>query len=414
MVKKSTTKSPVIIDTNVLLTDPYILNKFSNREILMPVAILKELDTFKKGASLINKNSRTVIRLFEKIRKTPVEQRNVTFMSASEYNIKNPVDDIIIEIAKNRGAKIISNDINVRVSATCENIDAEDYKPHKNLERHSPQLYKGHTLLRKNPFSRPENLRKTPNHYFVYDDDKNNKKICKFVNGTLNLIKYQRIQHIEGIAPLNIYQQMAMDALMSPEIEVVSLIGNAGTGKTLLALACGIQQCKSSSNPKYLSVSVGRAIVPIGRDIGALPGDLEDKIKPYLSPVYDNLEVLAEVNGDPYDQTYSNDLFDSHILSIQAFSFMRGRSINKKYLIIDEAQNLTHHEIKTIVTRAGKGTKIVFVGDPQQIDIPELNSENNGLTYLTEAFTGQKCFATVTLEKVERSGLADLAVKILK
>ena len=164
----------------------------------------------------------------------------------------------------------------------------------------------------------------------------------------------------------------------------------------------------------YNSISVGRAIVPLGRDIGTLPGDAEDKIKPYLSPVYDNLEVLAKANGDAFDQEYTDLLFEKNILDIQAFAFMRGRSISNKFLIIDEAQNLTLHEAKTILTRVGKGTKIVFVGDPDQIDIPELNVETNGLTYITQAFVGQSCFATVTLEKVERSGLADLAVKILK
>jgi PhoH-like ATPase len=201
---------------------------------------------------------------------------------------------------------------------------------------------------------------------------------------------------------------------LDKELSLVSLVGGAGTGKTLLALACGISQCRSSHSPVYNSISVGRAIVPLGRDMGALPGDVEDKIRPYLSPLYDNLEVLAEANGDPYDQSYSNNLFNSGLLSIQAFAFMRGRSINKRFIIIDEAQNLTLHEAKTILTRAGKGTKIVLVGDPDQIDVPDLNSENNGLSYITQSFVGQPCFATVTLDKVERSDLADLAVRILK
>jgi PhoH-like ATPase len=412
---ESKPKPPVIIDTSVLLTDPYILNNITDRKILVPIAILKELDLVKKGVSLKNRNARESIRILEKQRKLEKHKRQVDFMSTDQYPKDLSVDDVIVHIAKVTGAKIISNDINLRVNATCFGIEAEDYKPNKYLEKTvTSNQCKGYTFLRKNPFGRAKNLRKTPNHYFVYKD-KNRNKICKFNNkNDLVSINYSKIDLVETISALNVYQQMAMDALLDKELSLVSLVGGAGTGKTLLALACGISQCRSSHSPVYNSISVGRAIVPLGRDMGALPGDVEDKIRPYLSPLYDNLEVLAEANGDPYDQSYSNNLFNSGLLSIQAFAFMRGRSINKRFIIIDEAQNLTLHEAKTILTRAGKGTKIVLVGDPDQIDVPDLNSENNGLSYITQSFVGQPCFATVTLDKVERSDLADLAVRILK
>ena len=413
----------LVVDTNVLLTNPNFLKKQPDCIIIIPVAVIKELDKFKGDPFQKGMNAREASRILEKYRTLPEEECPVKFISKKEYDSTLPTDDVLIEVAKKYDARVVSNDLNVRITAACEGVDAEEYKDSYRYKVKPLKECKGFTTLRKNPFSKKTKLsNKNPNHYYLYKEkgEKKFKVYKKTKKDQVELVSHKSYKNVEGISAKSHFQQMAMDALMDPSIQLVTLIGSAGTGKTLLSLACGIHQCRFKSNddfvPRYNSVSVGRAIIPLGKDMGALPGEIEDKLRPFLSPIYDNLDVLAEHKGDKFNQNYTAKLMDSEdkLVEIQALAFLRGRSLCKKFLIIDEAQNLSIHEAKTILTRAGEGTKIVLLGDPNQIDNSQLDMYNNGLTFVTEKFMGQKCFSTVTLEKVERSSLAELAVKVLE
>jgi len=406
MVKK------ILFDTNVILEDPRVFLKHKDQEILVPVAIIKELDRKKTGFGLLHRNSREATRILEKIRTKEIRDVKVRFIPKSEYDDTQAVDDILIQVANDHNAMLISNDLNVRVGAHCEGVETKAFRLREASKK--DKEYKGFSFMKKEPQGKDvKSYRSKPNHYFVYKDRNKPEKyrIYRRKNNVLTLVKNDVYKNIEGITALNFYQKMAMDALLDPEISLVSLIGQAGTGKTLLALASAINLMKKGN---YESISVGRSIIPVGKDLGALPGDADEKTRPYLAPIFDNLDVLAHANGDTFNTGYTKEMMEEELISIQPLSLIRGRTLNKKIFIIDEAQNLTLHEAKTLITRAGVGSKIILLGDPHQIDCPGLDRYNNGLSFVTNAFSGQKCASQVTLEKVERSELAELAVRLLK
>lgn len=398
----------VIIDTNVLLEDPRILIKLKHSKILVPVSIIKELDKHKVGFGLKHRNSREASRILERIRTSEITEHNVQFIGRSEYT-SEITDESIIEIAKKYNAKIITNDLNVRVQATCDNIKSEPYKVR--LINENDKDYKGYSFLPQKITSKSiSRFKSKPNHYFI-EESSGKHKVYKSKNGELVPIINSNYKNVSGINALNVYQKMAMDAILDKRISLVCLHGSAGTGKTLIALACALSLIERGD---FESVSIGRTIVSVGKDIGTLPGDAEEKVRPYLTPIFDNLEVISRAKNEHNHTDFIKELEEKKIITIQPTALMRGRTLRNNLFIIDEAQNLTIHEAKTLITRAGENSKIILLGDTNQIDLPDLDKNSNGLDFVTNAFIGQECFSNITLEKVERSKLAELAIKLLK
>ncbi len=438
-------KKLFVLDTNVLLHDHTCLTRFEENDVVIPIVVLEELDKFKKGSDSINFQAREVIReldgmsgeqLFDNgVELTPEGGRLFIEISEPRSDLvqhaftQNKPDHRIIALADQlRGkypdhlVRIISKDINLRMKAKSLGIQAEDYENDKVLNVEA--LYTGHTLLEgfdssvisrfyedpgsvpcaEVPFEEPP----ITNQYFILKNG-SSSALTRYdeESDTIERVYKRKAYSIE---PRNAEQIFTLDALMRPDIPLVTITGKAGTGKTLLALAAALEQRK-----KYTQIFLARPIVPLGnKDIGYLPGDIESKLDPYMQPLWDNLSVIRHrfPHGSP-DSTRITEMLDSDKLHIAPLAFIRGRSLEKIFFIVDEAQNLTPHEIKTIITRAGEGSKIVFTGDIFQIDTPYLDAHSNGLTYLVDRMKGQKLFAHTTLVKGERSALAELASNLL-
>ena len=442
MAKK---KKIFILDTNVLLHDYKSLYNFQENDIIIPIVVLEELDKFKKGNNLINFHAREFTRELDKLSGDQLftdgislgKKRGKLFIETgkefskivSESFPEKTPDHRILAIAdfirkKNpeKNVALITKDINLRMKAKSLGIQAQDYETDKvaNID----DLYKGITTLEnldsdlisklyKNiegipveEFTQIEKPR--PHQYFILKSDKSSA--LAHYNPSNNHIN--RIEKISayGIDPRNAEQTFSIDALTRQEIQLVALTGKAGTGKTLLALAAAMHQRKN-----YKQIFLARPIVPLAnRDLGYLPGDVQEKLDPYMQPLHDNLTVIKhKFNQNSNEYQKIEDMLKEEKLLITPLAYIRGRSLSKIYFIVDEAQNLTPHEVKTIITRAGEGTKLVFTGDIEQIDSPYLDTGSNGLTYLTDKMRGQDIFAHVNLVKGERSFLAELASKLL-
>lgn len=426
-----------ILDTNVLLHDPSALMQFSRHHVVIPVAVLEELDTMKRLPSDLGRNARETIRLLDSLKEigrgdlhVGVKLENgatvriqLEVISNSRYPLNLSVNDnrIILTayLLQEQGEKVVfvSKDFAARVKAEALGISAEDYK---NLRYSYEAIYKG---INKFTLSKNEidhfykdgkitlpNLAARPNEYFVMTSPENSSAVGKYdsYNKTIDALLKQ--PNIWGIKPRNVEQRCAMDLLLRDEIKLVTLMGPAGTGKTLLALACGLR--KVFDEGAYSRILVSRPIVPLGRDIGYLPGTKEEKLFHWMQPIYDNLEFLCASTGGETQETLKW-VMDSRRIEMEAMTYIRGRSLPKCYLIIDEAQNLTPHEIKTIISRAGEGTKVIFAGDPTQIDNPYLDKDSNGLTFIVGKFLDQKIYGHIFLDKTERSELAALATELL-
>jgi PhoH-like ATPase len=434
-----------VLDTNVILHNYKAIYTFAEHDIVLPIVVLEELDNFKKGSNEINFHAREFTRELDKIAGEALFDKGVklgeklgklfieTGKPFSEVMInsfleKTP-DHKILAITeylknKNKSRKVIlvTKDINLRMKAKSIGLLAEDYK--SDQVKNISGFYKETVEL--TGFSK-EIIDELYSNYEGIDADKINfdknlKGHTYFIlkNGTSSALAHynpvtNNVHRVEkhktyGIDPRNAEQTFALNALTNPEINLISLTGKAGTGKTLLALASALAQQK-----KYSQILLARPIVALGdKDLGFLPGDVNDKIGPYMQPLFDNLNVIKNQLGQNSSELAKIDEFlQKEKLVITPLAYIRGRSLSNVFFIVDEAQNLTPLEVKTIITRAGEGTKIVFTGDIQQIDSPYLDSKSNGIAYLTDRMKGQDLFAHVNMIKGERSALAELASDLL-
>ena len=426
-----------VIDTNVFLYDPHALMKFPNNHILIPVAVLEELDKMKRFPDELGRNAREIIRLLDSLRTagTGNLHKGVRLENGSVVRVQPELKveykyDFIMTINDNRiimaayllqeqGEKVafVSKDFAARIKAEAIGIEAEDYE---NLKFSYEEVYKGiqyiempkHEidLFYKDGRIGVPNLVSRPNEYFVMTSPEHTSAVGKYDPVQHNIEPLLKLANIWGVKPRNVEQRCAMDLLLRDDIKLVTMIGQAGTGKTLLALACGMR--KVFDEGSYSRILISRPIMPLGRDIGYLPGTKEEKLLPWMQPIFDNLEYLCAATGGESNETLKW-VMDSKKIEMEAVTYIRGRSIPKMYIIIDEAQNLTPHEVKTIISRAGEGTKVILAGDPTQIDNPYLDRDSNGLTYIVGKFIDHKIYGHVFLDKTERSELAALAAEIL-
>jgi len=434
-----------VLDTNVLLHDYKCIYNFEENDIVIPITVLEELDKFKKGNDQINFHAREFTRELDKLSgddlfnggislgtglgNLSIETGKPFSETLSQSFPEDTSDHRILAIAeyislknKEGNTVLISKDINLRLKAKSIGIMAQDYKNDKvvNID----DLYKGITELESvnsklitklyqqyegipvTQFKLPELPQ--AHQYFIM---KNGKSSALAHYDPFNRM-INRVEKIKtyGIEPRNAEQTFAIDALIRPEIQLVSLTGKAGTGKTLLALAAALYQRKL-----YTQIFLARPVISLAnRDMGFLPGDVKEKLEPYIQPLFDNLSVIKH-KFSQQSQEYAkiDEMLQTEKLVITPLAYIRGRSLSRVFFIVDEAQNLTPHEVKTIITRAGEGTKMVFTGDIEQIDSPYLDSRSNGLSYLSDKMKGQNVFAHVNLVKGERSYLADLASSLL-
>lgn len=434
----------IVIDTNVILFDALAINKFQNADIYIPFVVIEEIDRFKRDLGENGRNARQFSRFIDVLRSQGtlaegvlIEKTNsrvivTTDMGSVEGLPKEfdqaKADNRILGKAMqlkrqfpNAQVELVTKDINLRIKADVYGLVAVDYRPDSSDVE---QLYEGMMELDVNPemidmFYKEKSLHLpeeiyTPiaNQYLIMRDSSNanHSAIGRFdakLNRVVSLIT--PAESIWGIHPRNVEQSFALDCLLNDEILFVSLVGKAGTGKTLLALAAGLY--KTLDEGHFHRLLVSRPIFPMGRDIGYLPGDVEQKLNPWMQPIFDNIEFL--MGSDKKAAGRARELINQGMVNIEPLTYIRGRSIPNQYLIVDEAQNLTPHEIKTIVTRAGQGTKVVLTGDCYQIDNPYVDSANSGLTYSVERFKNQPISAHMSLTKGERSELAELAANIL-
>ncbi len=437
-----------ILDTNVLLYDAQAIFKFQDNNVLICITVLEELDKFKRDLTENGRNARQFSRYLDTFRKKghltqgvsmSKESGNLIIDLADEERRKYKVNDEIIlnaalRLAKKSKQKVIflTKDTNMRVRADVLGIQAQDYDPARvEIE----ELYSGiaevsvsssmiDQFFQERKVKLNGAFKLHPNQ-FVLLKDKNNSSHTAVGRYDIKqehvcpLLKRQ--EGIWGIFPKNIEQSFALDLLLNDNIKLVSLVGKAGTGKTLLALAAGL--LKTVDEGQYQKLLVSRPIFPMGKDIGYLPGDIEEKLNPWMQPIFDNVEFLLgstpstpAANKEHGRKSVGRgcfELINQGMLNIEPLTYIRGRSIPNQYMIVDEAQNLTPHEIKTIITRVGQNTKIVLTGDCYQIDHPYVDSSSNGLTYVVERFKDEPIAGHVTLMKGERSVLAELAANLL-
>lgn len=387
-----------VIDTNVIMIDPYCVNKLGGK-IYIPTTVLEELDNHKTDNGEKGRNIREFARLVDK-----GDLKNVEFFDTKDIfgsEIKKN-DDIIMQVANLKNAKLITNDILMSIKARAIGIETQRYQA---VSIQSDSAFTGLLDSRGEGLSANDIINLQPNQYHLSDDG-------LFVkNGTKKEKRLGKDKEVWGITHRNVEQKCAIHALLNDNIKLVTLSGKAGTGKTLLAIACGLE--KVIGENEYRRLLVSRPVVPMGNDIGYLPGDINEKLGPWMQPIFDNIDYLFNINKEKKSFDAYEELASEGLLKIEALTYIRGRSIPDQYMIIDEAQNLSKHEVKTIISRAGEGTKIILTGDPDQIDNPRLDSINNGLTYVIEQFKDQKIAAHITLSKGERSELADIASDIL-
>jgi len=431
-----------VIDTNVLLHDPDAIKRFKDNDVVIPLVVLEELDTMKRLSDELGKNARHVMRYVDSLKNTgegdlnagvPIENGirvkvHVELKPPEKKTFPLPLDratnKILLTafILKEQGENVVlvSKDFVTRVKAEAIGLEAEDYE---NLKFSYDKMYRGYRkvevpkkeidLFFKDGSVSVDAKDYSPNEYCVMTSPEQSSAVCKFNPATKKLeplIKLSR--DIWGIHPLNVEQKCALDLLLRDDIKLVTLIGPAGTGKTLLALAAGMK--KVFDDNVYTKILVSRPIIPLGKDIGYLPGTKEEKLYHWMQPIYDNLEFLcSSTTGSTNGPDAQQWIIESKKLEMEAVTYIRGRSLPKMYIIIDEAQNLTPHEVKTIISRAGKGTKVVLTGDPTQIDNPYLDKDSNALTYVVGKMRDYPTYGHIFLDRTERSELAAIAAEVL-
>jgi PhoH-like ATPase len=439
-------KKIFVLDTNVLLHDPRAIFSFEDNDVVVPIVVIEELDKFKKGIDEIGRNARQVSRILDEYRQKGKLSQGVKLEGGGclrvELNHQSPdrlPSELIAAKADNRilatalnlkhddlPVILVTKDTNLRIKADALGMRAEDYESDTiTLD----ELYSGEVELIVDPgvieefYSRGEltvaEPKPLPNQFVLIKNSANPSQtaLARFSQQKHALVPIANTKHgVWGISARNKQQQYALDLLLNDDIRLVTLVGKAGTGKTLLALAAGLE--KTIENRAFQRLVVSRPVFPLGKDIGFLPGDIEEKLRPWMQPIRDNLDFLmgasaSAVAGRAKGKKDLQSLFDLGMIEVEPLTYIRGRSMPNQYLIVDEAQNLTPHEIKTIITRAGEGTKVVLTGDPYQIDNPYIDSSSNGLTFVVDRFKEEPIAGHITLVKGERSDLAELAATLL-
>jgi len=436
-----------ILDTNVILHDSSCILQFKENDIVIPLTVIEELDHFKRGSQVINLNAREFARTLDTMTGSALFNGGISLgkgMGKVRIAISRGMSEEIREIFKDdtpdhrilscaveiqkedkkRSVILVTKDVNLRMKAKAIGLPAEDYSTDRisNVE----ELYSGREIIEdfndeilvklyqppyEVPLSEVKKLLKgevLPNKFYILRND--SRSVLAHLDSSRDILRRVDKNDIYGIKSRNAEQTFAVDALTNNNIPLVSMTGKAGTGKTLLAIASALHVKK-----QYRQIYIARPVVPLSnKDIGYLPGDIENKLAPYMQPLWDNIKVIQDQFSESDKQHIQiTQLIKEDKLVIEPLSYIRGRSLQRIFFIVDEAQNLTPHEIKTIITRAGEGAKIVFTGDVYQIDHPYLDSQSNGLSYLIEHFKGQKVYAHVNLLKGERSELAELASNLL-
>ncbi len=437
-------KKIFVLDTNVLLHDPQAIFAFQDNDVVIPIVVIEELDKFKKGVDEIGRNARQVSRILDEHRLKGKLSLGVQLKGGGclrvELNHQSPQhlpNELIATKADNRilatalnlkhddlPVILVTKDTNLRIKADALGLRAEGYESETVT---IDELYAGERELAVDPGAidefytkgemPPPEPKPYPNEYLLLKNSANPSQtaLARYSRQRNALVPISSAKHgVWGINARNKQQQFALDLLLNDDIRLVTLVGKAGTGKTLLALAAGLEKTIEARSFQRLVVS--RPVFPLGRDLGFLPGDIEEKLKPWMQPIRDNLDFLmgaSVVAGRAKGKKDLQNLFELGMIEVEPLTYIRGRSMPNQYLIVDEAQNLTPHEIKTIITRAGEGTKVVLTGDPYQIDNPYIDSSSNGLTYVAERFKDEPIAGHITLVKGERSDLAELAATLL-
>lgn len=453
-----------LLDTSVLLHSPEALFSFRANDVVLPLVVLDELDNFKKGSTELNRNARWVINQLDELRAQGPVNEGVTLPDGGSLRVDigqmrkldtlippgfaHNVDNRILATAlgiqsesPERKVVIVTKDINMRVKAEALGLSAEDYRHDQIVEL--SEMYSGHREVvtseevleelyehKSIPVDAvdPGPVPLTPHEFVMLRAS--GGAITRYDSASHSLQQVREMRHdIWGLRPLNREQRYALEILLDDNIPLVTLAGKAGTGKTILAIAVGLH--KVCQEKIYRKLAIYRPVIPMGRDLGYLPGTEQEKLSPWMQPIFDNLEYLLSEGGGPNANGGGTGgrkggggggggtsrieyLQETNVLDIRALAYIRGRSLPQQFIIVDEAQNLTPHEAKTIITRAGQGTKLVFTGDPYQIDHPYLDSTSNGLTHIVEKFKDHPIAAHVTLVKGERSPLAEIASQIME
>jgi PhoH-like ATPase len=431
-----------ILDANILIHDPNSIFQFADNTIIIPVAVISEIDRFKKEMTDRGYNARAIVRLLDSLRNGQSLAQGIKLQSGGELKVYCEPDRLLSGINGNGDAEIlrvaqtvqqedpatpviiVTKDINLRIRADAAGLRAEDYESDRVL---LSDLYTGDLELAVNaeelaafkadgaipiPEGAPGEL--NPNEYVLLRCTDGNRQTAlgRLDPDGKNVIALREPPHsLWGIRPRNKEQYFAIDALLDDRLQLVTLMGKAGTGKTLLALAAALHQ--TLVEKRYRGVLVGRPIFPLGRDIGYLPGDIEQKLDPWMKPVVDTIDFLLDLSGPIKGHTDCASMMRTGLIEIQPLTYIRGRSIANRFVVIDESQNLTPLEVKTVITRVGQDAKIVLTGDPYQIDNPYVDANSNGFTYLVNRFRSQSLAAHVQMRKGERSPLAELAANLL-
>jgi PhoH-like ATPase len=447
MAKTKKEKKIFVLDTSVIIYEHNSILNFDEHDIGIPITVLEELDNFKKGNDSKNFEAREFIRLIDRLAKgqmlhqwNPINGKGkgdfkvvmdtggTGIVDANKVFNEDKADHRILNAAlhlqkqeKGRKVILISKDVNLRLKAKALGLQAEDYTTGK--VQNLSTLYNGKTvledvdgnminLLYEKGYCPPEEvlgkIKPMKNHYYILKSGK--KSVLAFYNSANGMVEQVEKRSVYGIKPRNAEQTFAIHAVTKPEIRLVTMQGVAGTGKTLIALAAALEQKRD-----FKQIYLARPIVPLSnKDIGYLPGDIKSKLNPYMEPLWDNLKFIQNQYSEA-DKEYSKitEMVTNEKLVITPLAYIRGRSLSNICFIVDEAQNLTPHEVKTIITRAGENTKIIFTGDIYQIDTPYLDAQSNGLSYLIDRIKDHELYAHITLEKGERSELANLANELL-
>ncbi len=432
-----------VLDTNVILFDPMSIFKFGKNKVFIPLIVVEEVDRFKKDQNENGRNARYFSRIVDDLRSEGSLVDGVELETGGKLVISidkrvsadkcknidlNLNDNLILASAltlkeEGQDVHLITKDINLRLKADIFGVIAEDYgQKDVTLD----EVYSGQRILELDPerlneyekerflpLKEAKEMGIQPNEYMILMEKGNERhrflgRFCQSKGGVVPLISMR--EGVWGIYPRNVEQQFALDALLNDDIKLVTLVGKAGTGKTLLAIAAGLEM--TITQEKYSRLLVSRPVQPMGRDLGYLPGDINEKLAPWMQPIFDNMDFLfGQTRGD--NAASYEDLINHGLLHIEPLTYIRGRSIPGQYLIVDEAQNLSPHEVKTIITRAGEGTKIVLTGDAQQIDSPYLDEINNGLVYCLDRLKSEDIVGHTILKVGERSALSEAASKHL-
>jgi PhoH-like ATPase len=435
-------KKTFVLDTNVLLHDPRAMFAFADNEVVIPIHVIEEIDTFKKDISELGRNARMVARSLDELRgegsltdgvinneggllRVAISARRLPAELEDGHKADNRIVATALECQeKSPDSQVIfvTKDVNLRIRAAALGLKVEDFDAERTdiselysgvAEVETPgegidEFYRTGKLALPDPYY-------FPNQFAILRDTANASHTA-LARVDLDSQAFEPLTKLKdglwGVRPRNKEQTFAAELLMNDHIKLVTLVGKAGTGKTLLAIAAGLQ--KVTEEGAYQRLLIARPIFPLGRDIGYLPGDIEEKLNPWMQPIFDNVEFLMGLGKAERRQGRSyHELMDMGVLEIEPLTYIRGRSIPNQFMVVDEAQNLTPHEVKTIISRAGDNTKIVLTGDPYQIDNPYVDSTNNGLVHTVNRFRAERIFGHVTLTKGERSDLAELATTLL-